>query len=227
MSNEHLWAGPELKLGYASYQLGQMTKAITPAQSAIEGSSTLVGNLWQTPFYASLDAFLSACYSVAEIIKCCFGEDKHPALKVWFDSLSADEQKRRCAFQNEFWDHYDAFRKLQLAKARHISVHRTGYAAVTVEISGLFGVTYIGGPTKGVPTAEVTPQPDDPALPRRPSHVLPVRPHWSDFDIDGLPLFDVCKKFLDKAGDLIGVAQEIADRVHGTHALTPPPEAAV
>ena len=67
---------------------------------------------------------------------------------------------------------------------------------------GLFGVTYTVGPTKAVPTAEVTPQPDDPALPRMPSHVHPVRPRWSDFEIDGLPLHDACEEFLDKAGDL-------------------------
>jgi len=94
---------------------------------------------------------------------------------------------------------------------------------VRVEISGLFGVTYTGGPTRGVPTAEVTRQPDDPALPRMPPHIHPVRPYWSDFDIDGLPLFDACKEFLDKAGDLTKVARDVADRVHGTHTLTPPP----
>ena len=80
---------------------------------------------------------------------------------------------------------------------------------------GLFGVTYTVGPTKAVPTAEVTPQPDDPALPRMPSHVHPVRPRWSDFEIDGLPLHDACEEFLDKAGDLVRMAREIAGRVHG------------
>jgi hypothetical protein len=87
--------------------------------SPIEAPGTLVGNLWHSPFYASLDAFLSACHSVAEIIKCCFGEDKHPALKTWFGSLSPDEQQRRRAFQEAFQPDYDAFRDLKLAKASH------------------------------------------------------------------------------------------------------------
>ena len=88
----------------------------------------------------------------------------------------------------------------------------------------MFGVTYTVGPTKAVPTAEVTPQPDDPALPRMPSHVHPVRPRWSDL---GLPLHDACEEFLDKTGDLIRVAREIAGRVHGTQALNPPPARAM
>jgi hypothetical protein len=43
------------------------------------------------------------------------------------------------------------------------------------------------------------------------------------FEIDGVPLFDACNEFLDKAGDLIRVAREIADQEHGTNALTLPP----
>jgi len=166
--HEELWAGVEIKLRNAEFHFGKMDRSRQPPEQtwsnvALEASGAIIDTGWQRSFYAHLDAFLSATRSVAEIIKCCFGVDQHPTMTAWFNERPAEEQERRRDFRRQFQAHYDRFCGLPLGTARHISEHRTGYAPVTVAISGLFGVTHFGGPTKSVPLSE-TRKIDDPAL---------------------------------------------------------------
>ncbi len=224
--HEELWASVELKLQNAEFHLRQMARSLesperTATNVALEASDAIIDTGWQLSFYAHLDAFLSAARSVAEIIKCCFGVDKHPKMKDWFDELSADERDRRREFRKLFQTHYKGFHQLPLDEARHISEHRAGYAPVTVKISGRFGVTYIGSPAKRVPISE-SPQIDDPNLAWM-AKSQPVRPKWGDFVIDGKGLFPTCRDYLDRARDLIKKARRISGQVHGNNSLTRPP----
>jgi hypothetical protein len=52
--------------------------------------------------------------------------------------------------------------------------------------------------------------------------LMPVRPMWTDFDIDGKPLFKACRAYLDDARALVGRAGALAEKVHGNSALTSP-----
>jgi hypothetical protein len=112
---------------------------------------------WHREFCAHLDAFLSAMRSVPEIIRCSFGKDSHWKIRYWFDSLDQGEQERRREFDARFKPNYDTFAALPLGTARHISEHRTGFAPVTVTISGRFGVTYTGDPINRLPITETRP----------------------------------------------------------------------
>jgi hypothetical protein len=51
----------------------------------------------------------------------------------------------------------------------------------------------------------------------------PLRVNWSDFTIQGRPLFETCQKYLNSAQGLIGEARLIAERAHGAEHLTLPP----
>ncbi len=222
--HEELWAGVELKLQNAEFHLSQMARSLesperTAANVALEASA-IIDTGWQRSFYAHLDSFLSAARSVAEIIKCCFGVDKHPKMKDWFDELSADERDRRREFRKLFQTHYKGFHQLPLDEARHISEHRAGYAPVTVKISGRFGVTYTGGPATRVPISETRLDSGDLAWMDKP---LAVRPKWDDFDIGPQGLCPACQDYLDGAQDLMNEARRISGEVHGTNSLTPPP----
>src|SRR5258708_426560 len=143
--DEKLWTGVGLKIEYARFHLQRMGQALEPPERtqwnvAIEASGAIIDTGWQRSFYAHFDAFLSATRSVAEIINCCFGVDEHRAMKAWFDQLPAEEQVRRREFWKQFQVQYDRFCGSPLGAARRISEHRTGYAPVTVTISGMFGV---------------------------------------------------------------------------------------
>jgi hypothetical protein len=120
-----------------------------------------------------------------------------------------------------FKAHYEHFCQLPLSQARRVMEHRTGYAPVTVTIGGRFGVTYIGGPAKPVPTSE-TRQLDDPTLAwmMKPH---PIQPSWNDFDIDGQHLFPACADYLNRAQLLSGEARRISDQVHNAYSLSVPP----
>jgi hypothetical protein len=52
---------------------------------------------------------------------------------------------------------------------------------------------------------------------------VPIEPHWSNFTIDGKPLFEECKSYLDEANALYTRGQEIAQQTHGDNPLTMPP----
>jgi hypothetical protein len=139
-------------------------------------------------------------------------------MKPWFQQLDVSEQTRRQAFTAQFSSARQAFAKLPLSEARNISVHRSGIADVTVATTGLFGVAYIGGPTKPIPISE-TRQIDDPSLAFLATS-LPVRPIWSDFYFDNQTLHPICKDYLDQAQALITDARTLVTQVHGTNSLT-------
>jgi hypothetical protein len=225
--HEVLWAGVELKVQYAEFHLQRMVRSLEPPEQtatnvAIQAARGIIDTGWQRSFYPHVDAFLSTARSVPEIIQCCFGEDRgNPVMKAWFNKLPAPEQARRKNFKKHFQTDQNRFRKLPLSTARDISVHRTGYAQVTVTISGRFGVIHEGGPAKPVPLAETRPIVDQNlAFLATPN---PVRPAWTNFYIHGQLLFPACQDYLNRAQDLVVTARRLSGQVHGTDSLTPPP----
>jgi hypothetical protein len=229
MTYHELWAGIALKLESASFHLDGMEKALQPPETTaytvvLESSGALIGGNWHRAFYAHLDAFLSSSRSVPELIRCCFGVDDRPRkMKDWFDALRPDEQKRRREFGQKFKSEYGAFRALPLGTARHISEHRTGVLPVAVTVTGRFGLTYIGGPTKPIPTSEMRELPLESNIPPGIVRPIPVRPMWTDFEIDGKPLFETCREYLNQAQALTSQARALAEKVHGAGKLTWPP----
>jgi hypothetical protein len=226
VSQDELWAGIDLKLDNASFHFERMSEALQPPKQdaytiTLESSDALVGGNWHRAFYAHLDAFLSMARSVPELIRCCFGmDDSAKKMREWFDTLDHDEQKHRREFGDRFKADYDAFRALPLGTARHISEHRTGFAPVTVTVTGRFGLTYSGNPAKPIPISESREMP--PELGWMQKH-MPVRPMWTDFKIDGESLFAVCDDYLRRARALVGDARILAEKVHGNRKLTCPP----
>jgi hypothetical protein len=224
-THHDLWTGIDLKLSSASFHFDRMNNVLQPPRlnghyAALESAGVVIGRNWHQAFYAHLDAFLSTARSVPELIRCCFGaDDGHKEIREWFKRLDLDEQRRRREFGDKFKTDYDTFRVLALGTARHIIEHRTGVAPVTATVAGRFGVTYSGGPTKPIPTSETREMPPEFGWMQR---YLPVQPKWSDFDIDGKPLFDACRDYLQRASDLISRARVLAESVHGSSNLTPP-----
>jgi hypothetical protein len=194
---------------------------------ALRSDGAIIDTRWQQSFYAYLDGFLATARSVPEIVQCCFGEDQSKPMAEWFKSLAKTEQMRRRAFSSQFEPDYSGFRQHGLSSARNISFHRAGYASVEVKITGRFGVEHIGSPVKAVPTAEsrhfghVDNDPAPPWAFTQPP--LPVQPSWSDFTIDGKPLFAECRAYLTLAEKLVDQARSLSQRVHGSNSLTPPP----
>jgi hypothetical protein len=226
--NEHLWAGADLKVEYARFFLQEMSRSLQPPERtrsiAAQESS---GNLWQRSFYPNLDAFLAMARSVAEIIQCCFGEDRSLPMKEWFNVLSCSERANRKAFSRQFRADRDEFSRRSLSTARNISFHRTGFPSVEVAITGRFGVVHTGSPVKRVPNAESrnnTGDHPDALLWAATQAPNAVRPVWSDFTIDGKPLYDECQDYLALAEQLVVQARAIAQRIHGTDSLTAPSE---
>ena len=233
--HENLWAGVGLKVEHAGFFLRQMQAALDRLRgqraAMLEAAGATVDIQWQPAFYANLDAFLVMARRVPEVINSCFGKDTaNKEMRNWFAALSPDEQKRRADFLTAFENAYDAFRNLPLSKARNISVHRAGYPpGVEARIVGSFGVSYIGSAVKRVPTVESRPpspgdDPNDPAVIW--ASTLPpvaVRPTWTDFQIDGKPLFPECGAYLREVEALVAAARAIAERVHGPGVLTAPP----
>jgi len=224
-----LWAGIALKLESASFHLDGMEKALQPPETTaytvvLESSGALIGGNWHRAFYAHLDAFLSSSRSVPELIRCCFGvDDRLRKMKDWFDALHPDEQKRRREFGHKFKSEYEAFLALPLGTARHISEHRTGVLPVTVTVTGRFGLTYFGSPTKPIPMSEMRELPPESNMPPGMAKPIPLRPMWMDFDIDGKPLFETCRDYLDRARAVVDQARALAQEVHGATKLTQPP----
>jgi hypothetical protein len=229
MTHQEPWEGIALKLESASFHLDGMDKALQPPETTaytviLESSGALIGGNWHRAFYAHLDAFLSAARSVPELIQCCFGVDDGPKImKNWFGALHTDEQKRRREFADKFKVDYEAFRTLPLGTARHISEHRTGVLPVTVTVTGRFGISYSGGPIKPIPMSEMRELPPESNMPPGMAKPLPVRPMWTDFDIDGKPLFETCRDYLGRARALVDQARALAQEVHGATKLTQPP----
>jgi hypothetical protein len=223
--NDRLWAGVDLKIQHAAFFLQELSKSIEPREQTAEyvvqvSSGAIVGNLWQQSFYARFDAFLAMTRSIPEIITCCFGYDRSPAMASWFNTLSVDEQTRRKTFSDQFKDDYSKFREHPLSSARNVVFHRAGFAPVEVRVAGFFGVLHTGGPLNPVPIAESNP--NNPGPPFRQISVA-LSPMWSDFTIEGKPLFPECHAYLQMAGDLRKKANEICRAVHGASSLTMPP----
>jgi hypothetical protein len=233
--HENLWAGVGLKVEHARFFLRQMQVAIDRPReqraARLEATGAIVDTQWQSAFYANLDAFLVMARSVPEVINSCFGKDTaNKEMKNWFATLTLDEQRRRNDFLSAFETTFDAFRSLSLSKARNISVHRSGYPrGVEVRILGCFGISHIGSPVEHVPSVESRPlgpedDPDDPAVIWA-STLAPVavRPTWTDFQIDGQPLFPECGAYLQEVEALVAKARATAESVHGADVLTVPP----
>jgi hypothetical protein len=226
--NEELWAGVELKLQHAEFHLHRMGESLEPPERtgtnvAMQAPGAIIDTGWQRSFYAHLDAFLSAARSVPEIIQCCFGVDEgHSEMRTCFKRLPEAERLRRQEFKKQFKGSYESFRALRLGTVRHISEHRTGVAPVKVTISGMFGVTYIGGPVTRVPIAE-TRHIDDSSLLWMAKPIPLPQPSWDDFDIEGQPLFPACQDYLNGARALVNDARHVSNAVHGTIALSSPP----
>jgi hypothetical protein len=227
VSTHHdLWAGVDLKVTNAGFHYQAMAKALEPPEQTaytvvLESAGAIVGGNWHTAFYAHLDALLSAARSVPELIKCCFGVDKgHPMVRDWFQNLDPAEQQRRQDFWARFEPYYHGFRALPLGNARHISEHRTGAPPVTASVTGRFGITYFGSPTKTIPMTESRELPAEFAWMQK---RVAVRPTWSQFEIDGKPLFETCDDYLKRASELITKARALAEEVHGDSKLTSPP----
>lgn len=226
--HDELWAGVSAKLEYALFHFEKMFRALQPPEQtahyvAMVSAGAIVDTGWQRAFPAYFDAFLSATHSVPEIIQCCFGHDSYRLLKPWFRSLTADEQDRRQRFSREFAPHHDAFRKLAPSAARNFSVHRRGFPQYEVRVTGSLGTVFVGTALSPVPLSESR-QFDDPthqALFGKPRAIDP--PLWSDFEIDGRPLYQECESYRECAGDLLAKARDIAERIHANAPLTLPP----
>jgi hypothetical protein len=227
-----LWPGIDLKLRTAGFHFLRMQEVLKPPETTAytvvqEASGALIGGNWHQGFYAHLDGFLSSSRSVPELIRCCFGTDLpagNRVMRKWFEEQDEDEKNRRREFDDKFRPEYQRFRSLPLSMARNIIEHRTGVAPVVVTVNSLLGITYIGGPTAPIPTSEIRDLPADSNLPPGiGTRALPVQPMWSDFEIDGKPLFETCREYLDRAQALVAKAREAAESIHGGSKLTSPP----
>jgi hypothetical protein len=223
-THHDLWGGVTLKLDNATFHLEGMVRALhTPERNPhMAVNMGDMGGDWHVAFYAHLDAFLSAARSMPEVIRCCFGEDDRGPkdIRKWFESLDKDEQNRRREFTRRFKSDYDAFRALPLGTARHISEHRTGSPPVIAVVTGLLGITYVGSPTKCIPTSETRKLPDGYGWMERP---IALRTYWKDFTIDGQPLHEALRNYRSHASTLIDKARVIAEDVHHKKKLTCPP----
>jgi hypothetical protein len=228
--HDKLWVGAELKVENAEFFLHGMGMSLrgpesTQINAALQLAGMVIDTGWQRSFYAQLDAFLAMVRSVPEIIQCCFGVDKSPAMSTWFYGLPAAEKSRRQRFADKFKAARSAFGALPLSTARNISLHRSGVAPVEVNIRGRFGVVHVGTPVRRVPIAESAPivAGDDPALQWAATEPpVAVQPAWTDFKIDGNPLFPECRAYLQEARNLLDQARSIVQLVHGKQTLTPP-----
>jgi hypothetical protein len=219
-----LWSGADLKIASANFFLGELSRSLQPPEQTainvvLESSGAIVGNLWQQSFYPRLDAFLAMARSVPDVIESCFGGDRVLIKTPWWKTLTSGEKTRRLRFSRQFRRKCKAFSGHALSKARNVSFHRDGYASVEVKVTGRFGVAYIGSPVRSVPIAER--HPNNPGPPFQQT-ALPIRPMWSDFTIDGKPLFPECQAYLQLAADLRAKGHAIYQQVHGSNSLTPP-----
>ena len=225
-THDDLWAGVHLKLSFASFHFVRMSDVLQPPKLdahmvAIQSSGAVIGGNWHEAFYAHLDAFLSTTRSTPELVRCCFGADSgSKMIRDWFDALEPDERQRRHDFGVRFETHHKPFRELPLYRARQISEHRTGVPPVTVTVTGRFGLTYSGGPTKMILMSERQEMPPELGWMQK---FTPIQPMWTNFAIDGKPLFEACREHLQSTQALVNRARELAESVHGSSKLTSPP----
>ena len=240
MPHDALWSAVEHRLAAAEFFFREMSQDIAPPYlnrpelAAITfGTGAIVGHPWQEKFYHHFDAFLAMARSVPEIIRCCFGVDSDRRMSAWLTGLNSAELTRRRAFQQQFGPLGSAFVNLPLSGARNITLHRTGVSPVTVHVVGRWG-TYIGDPLTAIPQSEIlsVAAGNDPALQWAATEpAQPVRPLAADFSLrlpagcspSTVELFPECQRFLNAAKALTADARAIAETVHGSHPLTPPP----
>ncbi len=72
-------------------------------------------------------------------------------MRDWWDSLKADEQKRRGIFSDQFRDDRKAFRGHYLTNERDVSEHRLGFPNIEARVVGPFGKEYVARPPAGYP----------------------------------------------------------------------------
>lgn len=230
VTQEALWAGPELKSEYALFHLMKMRHALQPIDdphyAAMQAMGTIIDTGWQRAIGPYFDAFLATARSIPEIIECCFGKDTATAdLCLWFNALPTDEQDRRKTFHQQYAAKRRAFRDLTLTDTRDTTTHRRGYAPYEIRIPGRYGVTHVGGPTNRVPISDTPPIVTDPSFPPAMARSVPIIPHYTNVTIDGSPLFEACQEYFAQAQKLIAEGRARATKVHAGHTLTPPPDA--
>jgi hypothetical protein len=231
---DHLWFGVDRKLEEALRCYEEMGRSLqppawtTPMYAIQFATDTIADTRWQDTFYAHVGTFLAKVRSVPEVIEACFGADRVLMKMPWWSGLTTDEQSRRAAFSKQFGSDYDAFRKHHLTNQRNVSEHRLGYPNIEGKVPGPFGAVHTASPTNRIPTAESRPlEPNignDAALmwaATLPPH--PVRPRWDQFTINGKPLFDECRAYVQLASNLRARAGPICEAVHGSHSLSTPP----
>jgi hypothetical protein len=196
----------------------------------LEASGAIVGHDWQSSFYSLVDSFLTKARSVAWIIEACFGDDHRGSaeMRVWWQGLSPDEQRRRTDFSDQFRADKKAFSDHPLTTERNVSEHRLGSPNIEGKVHGPFGQIHAANPTSRIPDAESRPlEPslsDDTALQWAATlPAQPVRPRPEQFTIGGKPLFPECQNYLALARELVSKAHAIARSVHGNNYLTIPP----
>lgn len=235
-----MWEAIDFKLGSAEFFFGEMSKDLIPPRSRPENQTlaaiaastgALVGHPWEPRFYYHLDAFLAVTRSIPDVILWCFGRDSRAG--NWFKNLSAEEKERRESFQAEFEDLYLDFSKLNLSRARKVTMHRTGIPPVEINLTGRWGENYVGSPVMRVPSCETMPlvEGENLALLAAVNEVpLPVEPRFDDFELQ-LPsgakkkLFPECAQYLSEARSIVEKAKVFSDSVHGGKKLTAPPSA--
>src|SRR5258705_4798424 len=110
--SDALWAGPDLKLEYATFYFFEMVRVLDRLDLSDHEvtMSMITGNVrpnQQRDVFAHFDALISAARSIPEIIECCFGKDrgigigKVAAMDKWWQALPTDEQQRRERFSKE------------------------------------------------------------------------------------------------------------------------------
>jgi hypothetical protein len=235
--HDHLWAGVDRRLADALSSFDAMARSLQPPARtqravALESAGASIAHPWQDTFWAHIDTFLTKVRSVPDVIECCFGADRSPPMRDWFDGRPPIEQVRRKTFSYTFRSDRDAFRQHPLTTVRNSSEHRRGFPDVEGKIIGPFGTVHIATPTQRVPDAESRPLEAGninsnaalqwaAALPPR-----PIEPKRDQFTIAGKPLFPECHAYLTLARDLRAKAQSICDEVHGNRPLSTPPDAA-
>jgi hypothetical protein len=236
MTHNHLWVGVDLKIQAARTTLDEMRKALQPpvptAWSVVqESTGTIVGGPdWQSIFYPLVARFLSEVRSVPWIIEACFGFDRSPPMKTWWNQLPLDEQQRRETFSDQFRADRKAIDDHALTTERNVADHRLGIPEIEGKVVGPFGAVHTATPTNRIPDVECRPL--DPNIANDPGAQWaatqpsqPIRPKPEQFTITRgkKPLFPECEAYLVLAEQVVAAARSISYNEHGSNSLTPPP----
>jgi hypothetical protein len=229
-----LWPGIDLKLQNAAEALTKMRNVLRPSSSAmhavLESTGARVGGPdWQNNFWPLVPLFLVEVRSIPWNIEACFGHDRSPRVKAWWDSLSPGEQQRRKAFSKQFRRHRKAIDRHDLTTQRDVVYHRVGIATTEARVIGPFGGVFIATPLKRIPDVESRPPDtnianDDGAKWAATLSPEPIWPKPDQFTItkNKKPLFAECERYLALAEQAVSAARQISQNVHGSDSLIPP-----